>query len=111
MAKKRNRGKVTDITIRMRRKDGRRVSEDEAKAALWAAHKIAQRPGGDILRELREWDIEAVNWRNVYRSGKEKRYRYTGKDAAEAIGAMGGIFEWAGLEGLRVGTPDTTGGK
>ena len=101
---KKRTGKVTDISIRIRRRDGQPATLRQARAALWVAHKIAQR-GGDVERELREWVIVAINWRNVYRSGKEKTYRYT-DGITEVIAAMGGIFEDKGLDGLRVEVPD-----
>jgi hypothetical protein len=99
--------KLTDITIRMRRKDGRKVSGAVARKALWAAFKIAKR-GGNLATELREWTIEAINWRNVYQSGGEKTYTYSTSDAvAEALQAMGGIFNSINWEtDLRVAVPD-----
>jgi hypothetical protein len=90
-----------DITIRLRRKDGRKVTAAEARKALWAAHKIAQH-GGNPVAELREWDIEAIDWRKEFRSGRTKSYRYAGSDAAAAITDMGGILEDIGMAGLRV---------
>jgi len=100
MRAKRRRKRVVDITVRLRRKDGKRVSAKEAKAALWAAHKIAQK-GGDVAAGLREWVIEAINWRNTYASGHSKTFQYT-ENLTEVIGNMGGILESAGLSGLRV---------
>lgn len=101
-------GKIHDITIRLRRKDGARTTAAQAKAALWAAHKIAQK-GGDVDRELREWDIKGIDWRTVTRRGREKTYNYApgGKvSMGEVVGALGGIFEYLGMDGLRVGVPD-----
>lgn len=98
--------KVADVTVHMRRKDGKRVTKEEAKRALWAAHKIAQR-GGDPFAELREWTIEAINWRNVYKSGREKTYRYDSPAAiADVIGNIGGIMETIGMDKLRVAVPE-----
>lgn len=91
--------KTHDITIRMRRKDGHRTTAQQAKAALWAAHKRAQR-GEEV--ELRDWIIEAVDWRK----GSGREYSYTGSRAAEAIANMGGILETVGMDGLRVEVPD-----
>lgn len=100
MTKRARRRRVVDITIRLRRKDGRRADAKEAKAALWAAHKIAQK-GGNPVEQLRDWVIEAVDWRNTYPSGHTKTFRYTEK-LEEVIANMGGILESLGLEGLRV---------
>lgn len=93
--------KTTDFTIRLRRKDGRRATPREAKAALWAAHKIAQR-GGNVVTALKEWEIHAIDWRNRYRSGRVKEFHYGRDQVTEAIGNMGGILESLGLDGLRV---------
>ncbi len=98
------RKKSYDITIRMRRKDGKRVTAEEAKRALWAAHKIAQH-GGSITRELREWKIEAIVWRTI--PGKEYTYDDHSKSGTqEVLENMGGILETLGLEGLRVAVPE-----
>lgn len=102
-----SKGKVHDITVRLRRKDGAKVSPEQARAALWAAHKIAQR-GGDVEAEMREWDIRGINWRTVTKGGREKTYNYApgGRTSiTEVIGNMGGIFESVGLAGLRVEVP------
>lgn len=105
---KKQRGKITDITIRLRRVDGRRPTEADARAALWAAHKIAQR-GGDVSRELREWRIDGIDWHNIYATGKEKTYQYRATDIDTAIAAMGGILEDIGMKGIRIAFPDRTG--
>lgn len=89
-----------DITVRMRRRDGKKVSPLTAKKALWAAHKIAQR-GGSIAAHLTEWEVEAVDWRAGRRS-----YTYTGSDATAALENLGGILETLTMEGLRVGVPE-----
>lgn len=99
-ARKRVKPRVVDITIRIRRKDGRKATLEQARAALWAAHKIAQK-GGDVEAGLREWKIEAVNWRNTYASGKFKDFTYK-EDISEVLANMGGILEVVGLAKLRV---------
>lgn len=99
-ARRKRQRRIVDITVRLRRKDGRRAGADEAKAALWAAHKIAQ-AGGNVVTALREWDIQAIDWRNTYASGKSKTFTYT-DNVSEVLGNMGGILETAGLAGLRV---------
>lgn len=102
-------GKVHDITIRIRRKDGARSTIEQAKAAVWVAHKIAQR-GGDVEKELRDWEIKAINWRTVTkRGGHEKNYTYSpgGQTSiSEVIANMGGILESVGMDGLRIAEPD-----
>lgn len=101
-------GKVHDITVRLRRKDGTPSTAAQAKAALWAAHKIAQK-GGDVEKEMREWEIKGINWRTVSRRGRERTYNYApgGRvSISEVIGSMGGILETQGMEGLRVAVVD-----
>lgn len=97
------RKRIVDITVRLQRKDGRKVAAEEAKAALWAAHKIAQ-AGGNVVTALREWNIHAIDWRNTYASGRDKTFHYSARtsDLSEVLGNMGGILETAGLKGLRV---------
>lgn len=98
--RKGRRARIVDITVRLRRKDGAKATAEQAKAALWAAHKIAQK-GGNVVTALREWSIEAIDWRNTYASGKSKTFTYT-DNVAEVLANMGGILETAGLDGLRV---------
>lgn len=106
MRSKRRKGKIVDITVRLRRKDGGKANAEQAKAALWAAHKIAQK-GGDVATALREWKIEAIDWRNTYASGHGKTFTYTEK-LTDVIANMGGILETIGLDGLRVALVDKT---
>lgn len=100
MRAKGRRKRIVDITVRLRRKDGQKATADQAKAALWAAHKIAQK-GGNVVTALREWKIEAIDWRNTYASGRSKSFTYT-EDLTDVLANMGGILETAGLDGLRV---------
>lgn len=89
-----------DISVHVRRKDGKKISEKEARAALWAAHKLVQ--SGKSLTALKEWDIKAVNWRVGGRS-----YRYSGGDVEQALIDMGGILETVGMSAIRAGVPDS----
>lgn len=94
--------KLKDFTVRLIRKDGRKVTAKEARAALWAAYKIA-RKGGDLATEMREWTILAINWRND--DGKE--YEYGSERAEEILTALGGILhmlDWN--HDLRAEVPD-----
>jgi hypothetical protein len=104
MTKKR----INDITVRMRRKDGTKATGDQAKKALWAAHKIAQR-GGDVEAEMRDWEISAIDWRKVTRAGRKREFHYVPGGRAsitQVVADMGGILETLGLAGLRVAVPD-----
>lgn len=106
MAKnKKPKPRIIDITIRMRRKDGTPTTREQARKALWAAHKAARR-GHGVGELLTHWTIEAVDWRNTYASGKFKVYAYTGAKAAQAIDDMGGLLEEIGMDKLRVEVPD-----
>jgi hypothetical protein len=91
------RGRIHDITIRLRRKDGRKVDAATARRALWAAHKIAQK-GGSLKDEMREWVIEAIDWRKT----PGKKYEYSGNNVTDVIANMGGILETVGMDNLRV---------
>jgi len=101
-----HRKRIVDITVRLRRKDGKKTTAEQAKAALWAAHKIAQK-GGNVATALREWKIEALDWRNTYASGHSKTFTYT-ENLTEVLANMGGVFETLGLDGLRVALVDRT---
>lgn len=105
MPSKHPKPRVVDITIRITRKDGKPATRTDARKALWAAHKILQRGGS--LRELKAWDIHAIDWRNTYASGHSKTYTYD-TDMDEVLGNMGGILESVGMDALRV-EPHTPG--
>lgn len=82
----RRREAPSDITIHMKRKDGKHFTKAEARAAVWAAHKIVQRGGS--VRDMREWEFEAVDWRHGKR---EKHYGRAAID--EVLNAIGPILE------------------
>lgn len=90
---------ISDITLHFRRHDGKPVSDKEARAALWAAHKIAQ-SGKNVTTEMREWVIEGIDWKVGSR-----RYHYGPSRINEVVGNMGGILESIGLEGIRAAKP------
>lgn len=79
-------------------------TEDDAKKAFWAAHKIVQR-GGKLETELRDWTVQAIDWR---KNGKQ--YVYGEANATEVIGAMGGILEDEDTV-IRVGLVDRLKGE
>lgn len=106
MPTKKPKPRLVDISIRMSRKDGKRVSRSEARKALWAAHKIVQK-GGSLSTALREWRVHAIDWKNTYPSGAEKEYHYTSK-LDEVFGSMGGILETIDFDTLRI-EPHTKG--
>ncbi len=96
--------KTHDITIRLRRKDRRRITREEARAALWAAQEIARR-GGDVEAEMRDFDIEAIDWRHTYRSGRQKTYRYVrggSPPVSEVLVSIVGILREVDMNALRV---------
>lgn len=65
-----------------RRVAGGEWTDDDAFKAFWAAHKIAKR--GETLRD---WTVEAIDWRKGNRS-----YTYGPDDVAEVLANMGGII-------------------
>lgn len=93
----RKHNQISDITLHFKRRDGKPVSDKEARAALWAAHKIAQ-SGKNVTDEMREWIIEAIDWKVGNR-----RYHYGPARINEVVGNMGGILESIGLDGIRAG--------
>lgn len=99
-------GVVQDITIHMRRKDGRKATADQARKAFWAAQEIARR-GGDIAKEMREWELVAIDWRHT--PGKEYRYdQGTPSKPQEVLENLIGIIRTVGMSGLtvRIGRPE-----
>lgn len=94
----RKRNPISDITLHFKRRDGKPVSDKEARAALWAAHKIAQKPGGNVETDMREWVIEGIDWK-----AGPREYHYGPGKITEVIGNMGGILESIGLDGVRAG--------
>lgn len=94
--------KLKDFTVRMWRKDKKKVTAKEARAALWAAYKLAKE-GKDLETALRDWHIEAINWRN----SDDKVFIYGSERAAEVLVALGGILntiDWN--NDLRAEVPD-----
>lgn len=85
---------ISDVTLDFKRRDGKRVSEDEARRALWAAHKLVQ--SGGSVKDLKEWEIEAIDWR-----ADEREYHYGASRIDEVLGNLGGILETIGLEGIK----------
>lgn len=79
--------KIKDFTVRMWRKDKKKVTAKEARAALWVAYKLAKE-GKDLGTALREWHIEAIDWRNE----DGKVFTYGGERAAEILVALGPIL-------------------
>jgi hypothetical protein len=68
------------------------------------------RRGGSLRHDLREWFVEAIDWRNTFASGHTKEYKYRERtdDIDEVLGNMGGILETIGIDALRV-EPHTRG--
>lgn len=95
--------KLKDFTVRMWRKDKKKVTAKEARAALWVAYQLAVK-GEDLETALREWHIEAINWRN----DDDKIYTYGSDRAAEILVSLGGILktiDWN--RDIRAEVPDT----
>ncbi len=95
--------KIKDFTVRMWRKDKKKVTAKEARAALWVAYKLAKN-GENLDVALRDWHIEAINWRNQ----DEKVFTYGSDRAAEILVALGPILnslDWN--NDLRAEVPDT----
>lgn len=95
------RARIVDVTIKLKRKDGRPASEEQARNALWAAQEIA-RKGGDVTELMKEWEIHAIDWRNTYRNGHYKDYHYNAEDISDVLAAMVGILRDVGKARLRV---------
>jgi len=88
--------RVVEVTVHI---PGAPWTDADAFKAFWAAHKIVQK-GGNLETDLRDWTVEAINWR---KGGKP--YDYTSSQATEVIGAMGGILEDEDTR-IRVGLVD-----
>lgn len=100
------RKKKYDITIHMRRKDGRKASEAETRNAFWAAQEIA-RHGGDVNKEMREWELVGIDWQNI--PGKLYHYdKDTPSSVTEAFQNLVGMIREVGKAGLtiRLGRPE-----
>ena len=96
--------KLKDFTVHMRRKDGKKVTAKEARAALWVAYKLA-RDGQDLNTALKEWHIEGIDWHN----DDEKIYNYGSERAAEILVALGGVLHTINWnKDLRIEVPDST---
>ncbi len=100
------RKKKYDVTVHMRRKDKRRMTEQEARNAFWAAQEIA-RHGGDVNKEMREWELVAIDWQTT--PGKLYHYdKNAPSTAVEALQNLVGIIREVGKAGLsiRLGRPE-----